>query len=143
MRPLFGTKDLIYLKHITVQTISIDELRDFLNSFEFPIRPIQKKICFPIIQRIYRKTIIEVQFENINIDNSLLINGHHRYLCSLLSFKNIDTNKWKSPSQIAPLQWNEIEIDLEDWESIEIINRHNFLDAARNNIDVKTLEDLT
>jgi len=125
-----------------VQTISIDELRDFLKSHNFQLKPTQKKICYPIIQRIYKKMRIGIQFENINVDNLLLINGHHRYVCSLLLQKSLGTNDWKSPSNVMNLQWSEIDIDANDWESIEIINRHNSSDAAKNNMDIKVLEDL-
>ncbi len=126
-----------------MQTISIDELREFLKSRNFPLQPTQHKICYPIVQRIYRKMQIGVQFENINIDNLLLINGHHRYICSLLLQKELGTNEWKSPSNVMNLRWSEIDIDKNDWESIEIISRHNSSDAVKNKIDIKVLEDLT
>ena len=126
-----------------MQTISIDELKEFLKSHNFPLQPTQQKICYPIIQRIYRKMQIGVQFEKINIDNLLLINGHHRYICSLLLQKELGTNVWKSPSNVMNLHWSDIDIDANDWESIEIISRHNSSDAAKNEIDIKILEDLT
>jgi hypothetical protein len=126
-----------------MQTISIDEVREFLKSHTFPLQPTQQKICYPIIRRIHRKMQMGVPFENINIDNLLLINGHHRYICSLLLQLEIGTNAWKSPSNTIDLKWSDIDIDANDWESIEIINRHNYLDAAKSGIDIKILEDLT
>lgn len=85
---------------------------------------------------------IGVEFENINVDNSLLINGHHRYICSLLSKKVLRTNTWGSPSQIPTFKWAEIEIDLNDWETIEMIDRHNSKDAAKSGMDIKNFENL-
>ena len=126
-----------------METISMDELKQFLKYGNFPLQPTQQRICLPIIQRIYRKMQIGVKFENINVDNLLLINGHHRYICALLLQKELSTNDWKSPPNVMKLLWIDIVIDSNDWESTEIIKRHNLSDAARSEIDIKVLEDLT
>jgi hypothetical protein len=105
--------------------ITIEELKAFLQLEILKLQPTQNKLCFLIIRRIYHKMKIGVQFENINIDKELPINGHHRYICSLLLKKSINTNLWSSPSQIIVYKWSEIEIDTNDWESKELIDRHN------------------
>jgi hypothetical protein len=126
----------------TMESISLEDLKEFLKSNKFELQPTQTRLCFPIIKRIYNKMAIGVEFENINVDDLLLINGHHRYICSLLLQKTVGKNLWKSPSQITTYQWAEIDIDSKDWESIEIIRRHNFKDALRNSMDIRLFEGL-
>jgi hypothetical protein len=123
-----------------MQSISIEELTEFLKSDDLKLQATQGKLCFPIIQRIYYKMKIGVEFENINIKEDLIINGHHRYVCLLLLKKSINTNPWSSPSQITVCQWSEVQIDQNDWESIEIIQRHNLKDAAKSGLDIKQFE---
>ena len=117
--------------------ITIDEICKFLKFGNFEFLPTQSKICFPIIQQIYYKMKLGVEFENINIDEKLLIDGHHRYLCSLLLNRNLATNVWSSPSNIHIYQWGQIQIDAIDWESVEIIQRHNLKDAAKSGLDIE------
>jgi len=95
--------DQISLKLIVMETISMDELKQFLKYGNFPLQPTQQRICLPIIQRIYRKMQIGVKFENINVDNLLLINGHHRYICALLLQKELSINEWNSPPNVMKL----------------------------------------
>ena len=123
-----------------MRLVTIEELKVFLLSGIFKLQPTQKKLCFPIIRRIYHKMNIGVQFDNINIDKDLLINGHHRYICSQLLKKSINTNSWASPSQIIVYKWAEIEIDSDDWESKELIERHNQADALRSGLNINALE---
>ena len=123
-----------------MHVVTIEELRVFLQSGIFELQPTQKKLCFPIIRRIYHKMKIGVQFDNINIDKELLINGHHRYICSQLLKKSITTNAWASPSEIIVHKWAEIEIDPDDWESKELIERHNQADALRSGLKINALE---
>ena len=123
-----------------MHVVTIEELRVFLQSEIFELQPTQKKLCFPIIRRIYHKMKIGVQFDNINIDKELLINGHHRYICSQLLKKSITTNAWASPSEIIVHKWAEIEIDPDDWESKELIERHNQADALRSGLKINALE---
>lgn len=83
---------------------------------------------------------IGVQFENINIDKELLINGHHRYVCALLLKKSINTNLWSSPSKITIFNWPTIEVDEMDWESKDLIDRHNQMDSAKSGLNIKDFE---
>jgi len=126
-----------------MESISLEDLKEFLKSNKFELQPTQKRLCFPIIKRIYSKMAIGVVFENINVCDLLLINGHHRYICSLLLQKTIGRNPWEISSQITTYQWAEINIDSKDWELPEIISRHNEKDAIRNSMDIRLFEGLT
>ncbi len=104
-----------------MEPIQVKDIIDLLNSGNFHFQPTQKKLCFPIIQRIHHKMKIGVKFENINVNDDLIINGHHRYVCSLLLKKTLSTNSWPRSLNDPIYQWLEIEIDSVDWESIDLI----------------------
>lgn len=118
------------------------DLKALLQSDIFELVPSQNKLCYPIIQWISRKMMIGIQFENINVDRQLLINGHHRYVCSLLLNKAIVRNPWTGTSIVSDFKWSTIEIDDLDWESGEIIDRHNHADAIRACLGISDLEIL-
>ena len=114
--------------------------RELLAAGNFTLQPTQNKLCFPILQRIHYKMKIGVPFENINVHEGLLINGHHRYICSLLLKLTLNINPWSSPLQTTIYKWPEIQIEINDWESIEIIKRHNLRDAFASGLDIKAFE---
>ena len=120
--------------------ISFEQIRQFLESEDFELQPTQRKLCLPILQRIYHKMNVGVEFDSINIVDNLLINGHHRYICALLLKKTLQRATWSRPSQVLTYKWPEIQIDLNDWESVDIIERHNMKDAAISGLDIKILE---
>ena len=120
--------------------ISFEQIRQLLESEDFELQPTQRKLCLPILQRIYHKMNVGVEFDSINIAGDLLINGHHRYVCSLLLKKTLQRDIWSRPSQVHTYKWPQIQIDLDDWESVEIIERHNRKDAAISGLDIKILE---
>lgn len=85
--------------------ITIEQLKDFLKSGNFKLQPTQNKLCYPIIRRICHKMNAGVHFENINVDKELLINGHHRYICSQCLKKSININLWSSPFKVTAYKW--------------------------------------
>lgn len=123
-----------------MELITLEGFKNYLKSDVFKLQPTQKKLCFPIIQRIYHKMKVGVQFDNIRVKDDLVINGRHRYICSLLSNKGIDISPWSRPSPIIVCSWREIEIDLFDWESKEEIEHHNRMDAFKSGLNINELE---
>lgn len=86
--------------------------------------------------------MVGVSFANIHVDESLIINGHHRYICSLLLKKEIEANPWPRPSVIAQYKWNEVDVEIKDWDSIEEIKEYNKNDAQRTGCDVEIFNRL-
>ena len=75
-----------------------------------------------------------VEFESIHVKDDLLINGHQRYICSQLLKTTLGINSWSRSSTIIAYKWDEIQVDNNDWESIEIIKRHNRKDAEKSGL---------
>jgi len=125
-----------------MELISSAEVKAFLKANVFEYTATQPKLCFPIIQRIHYKIKLGIDFENINVADLSVINGHHRYICLLLAGKTVGINPWASPSNIAQYKWGDIEMDEHDWESIYTIGQHNKKDAQRIGLNVDIFDIL-
>jgi hypothetical protein len=114
-------------------------LIEYLRNNNIQLIPSHEKLCFPIIERIFRKMSIGLKFSSIRVSDQLIIDGHHRYLASLLaSFSLEQTDCIKSSSKTA-FKWESIELVDVDWDTeakIEMLNRE---DAKYNDM---TLEEL-
>jgi hypothetical protein len=121
-------------------SLSVEEVNTWLVSGRFELQPTQRKLCFPILKRIYHKMKMGVAFDGINVAGKLLINGHHRYICALLLHKQLPQNTWGKPSNLLVYEWREMQVDTNDWESKELVERHNLKDAIKSGIDMTALE---
>ena len=61
-----------------------------------------KKLCLPILNRIYKKMINGIKFDDIKICEGVIIDGHHRYVSSLLA--NIKLDEAKSSKTSATIE---------------------------------------
>lgn len=102
-----------------------------------------RKLCLPIINRIYKKMINGIKFDDIKVCETLIIDGHHRYVSSLLA--NIKLDKAKSSKTSATIQydWTEVEFVEEEWDTEDKITRLNELDAEFNNMSLEKIIELT
>lgn len=102
-----------------------------------------KKLCLPIIHRIYKKMINGIKFDNIKLFETLIIDGHHRYVSSLLGDIKLDKAKSSKTSATIEYDWTDVEFDEEDWDTPDDIKRFNELDAEFNNIPIDKLIEIT
>ena len=63
-----------------------------------------KKLCLPIINRIYKKMINGIKFDDIKVCDTLIIDGHHRYVSSLLA--KIKLDKAQSSKTSATIEYD-------------------------------------
>ena len=122
--------------------ISLKNVRDLLDSGSLTLIAIQGEICLPILQRIYKKMKLGIEFDNIRVNGSRIVDGHHRYVCSILSDIEIGINDWPIPSAAVNCSWVDVIINEEDYEDAEMILKHNIRDAELNDVDVNVLNDL-
>ncbi len=125
-----------------MQEISLKNVRDLLDSGSLKLVAIQGEICLPILQRIYKKMKLGIEFDNIRVNGSRIVDGHHRYVCSILSEIEIGINDWPIPSTAVNCNWNDVIINEEDYEDAEMILKHNIRDAELNDVDISVLNDL-
>jgi len=63
------------------------EFRNFMESYKFGFKTVQKKICFHIIKRIYSRCKRNYYFKDIKVcyNKKIIVEGNHRYIAYLLA----------------------------------------------------------
>lgn len=84
-----------------------------------------------------------IKFDDIKICGRLIIDGHHRYVSSLLAKVQLESVKSSKTSATIEYDWIHVEFVEEEWDTEEKIKRLNELDAEYNNIPLEKLIDLT
>ncbi len=100
------------------------------------------KLCIPIVNRLYLKMLVGIKFPPIKVDGDLIIDGHHRYLASLLANFNLDRVPSKKTSATVVTTWTEIEFENEDWDTEADIKMFNEIDAKYNDISPEKIVEL-
>jgi len=102
-----------------------------------------KRLCLPVIKRIYKKMKFGIKFDDIKVCDSLIIDGHHRYISSLLANTKLDIAKSLKTRGTIEYEWKSIEFVDEEWDTEEKIMRLNELDAEFNNVSLEKIIELT
>jgi hypothetical protein len=76
-----------------MQNITEDFIRKNLKEKEIRLIATHKRLCIPIINRIYKKMAHGIKFDCIKVCDNLIIDGHHRYVSSILAGIELDTVK--------------------------------------------------
>lgn len=100
------------------------------------------KLCLPIINRIYKKMIHGIKFDDIKVCDKLIIDGHHRYVSSLLANIELGESKSSKTSATIEYKWTDVEFIEEEWDTIDKIKRLNELDAKFNNIPIEKIIEI-
>jgi hypothetical protein len=101
------------------------------------------KLCLPIIRRIYKKMNNGIKFDDIKVCDTLIIDGHHRYISSLLSKMKLQETKSSKTSATNKYDWSIVEFVEEEWDTEDKILRLNELDALYNNISLEQVIEIT
>ena len=125
-----------------MREINFKNVRDLLDSGSLGLIATQGEVCLQILQRIYKKMKLGIEFENIRVNHSRIVDGHHRYVCSILSGIDIGINEWPIPSTTVNTDWKDVIINEDDYEDAEMIRKHNERDAELNDVDISTLNNL-
>ena len=85
----------------------------------------------------------DLKFDDIKICDDLIIDGHHRYISSLLSKKTIGNVPTHKTSATKVFNWAEVKfVDIE-WDTEEKIEKLNREDAEFNNIPITRIYEMT
>lgn len=101
------------------------------------------KLCLPIIKRIYKKMINGIKFDDIKICDKLIIDGHHRYISSLLANIKLEEVKSSKTSATIEYNWSTVEFVEEEWDTEDKILLLNELDASYNNLTLEKIIEIT
>lgn len=124
------------MKEITEQRV-----KEILLTQEFQLLPTQNRLSLPIIIRLYNKMCLDIKLPPIKTCDNLIIDGHHRYISTLLSERNIEIEKTHKSSATELHSWKNIEL-VDDYESDSDIMKHNLKDANYNGITIEKLLEM-
>lgn len=122
--------------------ITSEEIKKYIIGREIVLVSTHHKLSIPVIKRIYKKMVNGIKFDDIKICGNLVIDGHHRYISSLLAEIEIGKIKSLKSSATKEYKWNDIEFDENDWDTISKIQYLNQRDAEYNQIDIETINDI-
>lgn len=125
-----------------MELITKEHLLDFIQNNKIELRSGHDKLCLPIINRIYRKMLHGIKFSGINVAGDIIIDGHHRYIASLLANFQLERNPSITTSATFVTEWLSVDFVEEDWDTKAKIQWLNERDAAYNNVTVEGIEEL-
>ncbi|MFC4477190.1 hypothetical protein [Flavobacterium chungangensis] len=122
--------------------ITVKGIKKFIGHNEIALTSTHHKLSLPVIKRMYKKMVNGIKFDDIKIFENLVIDGHHRYISSLLAEIEIGKIKSLKSSATKEYKWNDIEFDENDWDTDSKIQYLNERDAEYNQIDIETINDI-
>jgi len=125
-----------------MENITKELISHFINHHPIEYRSSHRRLCLPIINRIYRKMKTGIRFTEIKIDEGLICDGHHRYIASLLSKTTLPTIQTMRTTASIEIEWALVEFDENDWDTKTKINLLNEQDALYNNISLDRLLEI-
>jgi hypothetical protein len=84
-----------------------------------------------------------VKFDDIKVCDTLIIDGHHRYVSSLLANSKLNEVKSSKTSATIEYDWVEVKFVEEEWDTPEKIKILNELDAEFNNMTIEEIIEMT
>lgn len=116
-----------------------NRLFEMMNSGQLELGSTHRKLSLPVIERIYKKMRLQLQFSSIQVNEGVIINGHHRYLASKLANYDLEIVQGIRSSAKELINWTNVELVEDDWDTEAKIRLLNEEDARYNDM---SLEDL-
>ena len=113
-----------------MEQLSIVHLQKLLWEGQLELKSTHFRLCYPIISRIYWKMRFGIEFQGIKVDGDLIIDGHHRYLASLIAGISLDRYPSFRTSATEVSEWSIVRLETEDWETEDEIEEWNEKDAC-------------
>jgi hypothetical protein len=123
--------------------ITLNTIKDYISSNHPLLLSSHKKLSLPVIRRIYSKMRIGIKFDEIKVCEGIIIDGHHRYISSLLANYKIGQVPSSKTSATVPCEWKTVEFVDEEWDTEAKIAERNRQDAEYNGVDLKILIEMT
>jgi hypothetical protein len=125
-----------------MEKLTIELMANFIARNEMKLKSSHSRLCLPIINRICKKMQIGITFPSIKVDGDLIIDGHHRYLASLLANKTLETIPSFKTLATKETLWKDIIFDSDDWDTEAKIKMLNEEDAKYNNIEIEKIIEI-
>jgi hypothetical protein len=126
-----------------LENIDAEYIKRFVDKNDIAYMATQSKLCIPIINRLCQKMAYGIRFNDIKVCDNMVIDGHHRYISSLIVGFDIGKVSSNKTCGTKGVEWPDIDFVEEDWDTSSKIQYLNELDAIYNNLDVEILHQIT
>ncbi len=126
-----------------MEKITVKSIEQFIKKNDIALISTHSKLCVPIINRLCQKMLKGIKFDDIKICDDLIIDGHHRYLSSLIVNYKINSVPSNKTLATKPFNWSDVEFDERDWDTASKISHLNEQDARYNDIDIEVVRKIT
>lgn len=116
-----------------------EKLEKLVKEEKIELLSTHEHLSVPIIERIYQKMILNLKFGSIQVDNGVIIDGHHRYVASLLANYKLERVPGLRSQAKKVIEWNSVNLVVDDWDTPAKVKFLNEQDAKFNEL---SLEDL-
>lgn len=116
-----------------------DQLLELIKAGELDLLSTHKTLSLPVVERIYKKMRLNLRFGSIQVDKDVILNGHHRYLASKLANFQLDQVPGIKTAAKELIDWQNVELVEDDWDTEAKIRHLNKEDARYNEIKIEEL----
>jgi hypothetical protein len=125
-----------------LESVTKEIIIEFIRNNKIELSSTHTKLCLPVINRIFKKMSAGIKFSAIKVENSLICDGHHRYIASILANFPIERIPGNVTSATIAVRWESVAFEDEDWDTSAKINILNQQDADFNNIPIEKIVEL-
>jgi hypothetical protein len=100
-----------------VEELTIEFVQEYLKNTKLELHSTHEKVSFPILYRIYGKLKNGERFGPISVDDAIIVDGHHRYICHHILGITIETKKWTRSFSISSTPWDRVIVDPLDYDN--------------------------
>lgn len=118
------------------------DIQNLIQQKQLEFNSTEPKLCIPIINRIYKKMKAGIRFSGINVEDSIICDGHHRFIAAHFAEYTLEQYPSISTSATRVTPWESVIFEDEEWESQEMIEKFNQEDAAYNGITIEKIIDM-
>lgn len=83
-----------------------------------------------------------IRFADITVHDGVIVNGHHRYIASLLTDFEVGQVEGGKPNSFI-IDWESVILEDEDWDQPWQIEEYNRQDAEFNDIPLESILEIT
>jgi hypothetical protein len=91
-----------------LKDITLEILKELFASRTPSLLATQKRLCLPVINRIYKKMRAGIFFSGIKVNDDCICDGHHRYIASVLAGYQIDQQPGVLASAHEKISWKDV-----------------------------------
>lgn len=125
-----------------MDNITKEIIIEYFQNNKLELGSTHTKLCLPVINRIFKKMSAGIKFSGIKVENSLICDGHHRYIASILANFPLEIIPGNITSATTSVPWKSVTFEDEDWDTSAKIDMLNEQDANYNNIPIDKILEL-